>query len=363
MDPAQQFVLGRDFINMHVGGGLIADGNITTLFSQEDYLRAIREIYGESYPVHNWSYPPTMFWVALGFSFFDYFFALFLWFALGAFLLFFAMRALGLSPVWGIIIFLSPAGLFNVVAGQNGFVTAALIAMAFAFASRRPIVAGFNWSLLTVKPHLGLVALPLLVLHRRWKTIIAGGTFFTCLVGSTLVIWGTDPWLRFLTDTVQQQQVVLEEWHGPLRLIMPTAFIQGRIWGFSIISSYMLHAAFAGLSVLLAIRAWPDREATVRRSLTWFVVTTLLVLPYSFVYDWVVFQIVLILWIRDPEALFVLKPSTSRLVWSVLWWLPFLSFFFVLKFSLQLGPIVLLFVLWRLGSKRTNAHQTVALDG
>ncbi|KQI73413.1 hypothetical protein AN191_00450 [Loktanella sp. 5RATIMAR09] len=355
MEASQVFILGRDFINLYVGGGLIADGNITTLFSQENYLRAVREIYGETYPVHNWSYPPTMFWVALGFSFFDYFFALFLWFALGAVLLFCATRALGLSPVWAVVIFLSPAGVFNLVTGQNGFVTAALITMAFAFASQRPGLAGLNWALLTMKPHLGIVALPLLVIHRRWKTIGAGGAFFACLAGSTLVVWGAEPWQRFLTETVQQQQVVLEEWDGLLLKIMPTVFIQGRIWGFSVTASYMLHAAFAGLGVLLAIRAWPDREATVRRSLTWFVVTTLLVLPYSFVYDWVVFQIILILWIWDPDALFVLKPGTSRLVWSLLWWLPFLSCFFALTLSFHLGPVVLAFVLWRLGCKRTNA--------
>lgn len=343
---------------MHVGGSLIADGSFASLFSQDEYMRAVRGRYGEGYSVHNWSYPPTMFWPAMLFSLFDYYFALFLWFLLGAVLLFFVVRVLGLPSFWMLAIFFSPAGLANIIAGQNGFITASLLTFAFVFAAQKPVVAGFNWALLTVKPHLGLVALPLLVVNGQWKVIGVGAVVFACFVGSTLVMWGFEPWVQFLNYTTRQQQMVLENWDGLLVKTVPTAFMQGRNWELGVPSAYMLHAFFTCIGVWLAIRAWPDRNASLRRRLTWFVITTFLILPYSFIYDLVVFQIALILWIRDPAALFVMKRSTSRILWKLFWLLPLLSIFVVIVLSIQLVPIVFAFIPWRLGVKSMSSART-----
>lgn len=355
-DPSS-LIVGRDFINMYVGGGLIADGNVAPLYSQNDYTRVIREMYGEDYPVHNWSYPPTLFWPAMLFSQFEYYLSLSLWILFGASLMLLTTRVLGLNPIWALVIFLSPAGVLNLVAGQNGYVTAALMTLAFAFAAQRPAISGLNWAILTMKPHLGLVALPLLFFNRQWRVIIFGGTAFLLLVGSTLVVWGVEPWKQFLSYTTRQQRVVLENWDGLMYFIVPTGFMQGRLWGIEISSSYILHALIAGVGTWLAWRAWPDRATELRRLLTWFVVTTFLILPYSFLYDLVVFQIVLVLWIKDPEALFILKPSTSRILWKLFWMLPFLSFSVADTTSIQIGPIVFAFMLWRLGSGELKHSQ------
>ncbi len=159
-------VIGRDFINLYTAGALLAEGNFAPLFSGSDYMAVIRGNWGDDYPVHNWSYPPTLFWPALFFSHFGYYVGLFAWYLLGILLIVLAVRALGLNPLWTVFIVLSPAGALNILAGQNGFIVGALIVFACVHLTRRPILAGLSWAILTMKPHLGIVALPLLFAGR-----------------------------------------------------------------------------------------------------------------------------------------------------------------------------------------------------
>ncbi len=66
-----------------------------------------------------------------------------------------------------------PAAIWNITAGQNGFLTAALIGGTLGLLERHPALAGICLGLLTYKPQFGLLFPIVLIADRRWLTIVA----------------------------------------------------------------------------------------------------------------------------------------------------------------------------------------------
>ena len=349
-------LVGRDFANIYLGGKLIGQGQIAVLFRPEEYWLAMRDWLGQDYPVHNWSYPPTIFWVAEQLSRLPYFAAYGVWTLGGIALLSAAIRKAGLGWIWVPCIVLSPAGLWNILAGQSAFYVSALIVFAVsASQSNSKLSAGFFWTMATIKPHLGLLAIPLLIGKKRYGVIAVGAILFLLLAGVVLVRYGTEPWLSFFDVTVRQQRFVLEQWHGQVETAVPTAFIQGRLLGFPIWAAYMLHGLVFVAGAVLLVRAWNGPGSDFRYWLTWFTLGTFLLLPYSFIYDLVLLHVVLALWSRDARELFCLEHErTGGWVWIMLWVLPPLLTVLASLAKIQAMPFVLLWMLWRLGCDRAR---------
>ena len=353
---ASGHVLGRDFLNFYTGGELLATGEWHTLFNGRAYLDVLRASYGEDYPTHNWSYPPSIFIFSRIAATLPYLLALTLWYASGIAFVAVAVRALKLDMIWAALIVFSPAGMLNVLAGQNGYFTASLITLAIVYAAQKPkIISAASWAMLTIKPHLGLVALPMLVAQRNWYVIIMGGVCLIPLIGVSIVMWGVEPWHLFFDYTVAQQRFVIENWGGFIYTLVPTGFMQGRLLSSDIGMIYSLHAVYAIIAAFLAVRAWPGRKADHRLWLAWFVVSTFIMLPYSFLYDLVVFQVVLALYATQPEKLFHMSKEWSQRLWMLGWLLPILTIAIAMALRLQAVPLFLLFILWRLGvAKRSE---------
>lgn len=351
-------IIGRDFANIHLSGTLIGQDQIDVLFKPDQYLIELQNWLSPDYSVHNWSYPPTMFPVSEILAKFPYFTAYLLWTLGGAVLLALALRGLNLSGVWIAAIILSPAGALNLFAGQNGYYTSALLIFALhASLKYHKISAGIFWAIATVKPHLGLLALPLLIAKRRYGVIAAGTGFFLLLVGMVIYRYGIDPWVSFFEITVPNQRLVVEQWAGLLKVSVPTMFMQARLLGLPVNIAYILHVlVFSGTAALL-FRAWLGPNADIRSWLTWFAVGTFLMLPYSFAYDFVLFQVVLALWADKPEEFFRIKSvQAARAIWILLWILPFASIPIAMTTNIQVVPFILLWVLWRMGCKPLPQH-------
>ncbi|MGP1355050.1 glycosyltransferase family 87 protein [Roseicyclus sp.] len=340
-------IYGRDFVNLHLAGRIIAEDRLPVLFDNAAYMEALRAWLGPGYSVHHWSYPPSLLWLAEGFGRLPYPVALLIWTLAGAGLLILALRVCGV-PAWlGALACLSPAGLLNILAGQNGFLTAALFLLAvLATVASRPLGAGLAWAALTMKPHLGVVVLPWLLASRRWGAIGAGTLFLAVLVGATIWRYGTEPWVLFVTETMPFQRRVLEEWQDVLTYLVPTLFMQGRLLGFPTEVAYALHAGGVALAVWLLVHGWPRRD-DLRDTLTWIALGTFAILPYSFVYDLVLLQAVLLLWIHEPEKLFGTRQvARGAALWCLAWVLPFASALIAASVNLQVAPFFLLLMLW-----------------
>lgn len=355
---ASGHVVGRDLINLYVAGTLIGEGKVAVLFDSEGYLAELRRIVGDpDYPKHYWSYPPLALPLAQLVAQVPYPVALFGWYAAGAAAILAAAWLVRLPLGWGILTALSPAAILSMLSGQNGpFVAALMVAAVVWGAGGRIHRAGLAWAALAAKPHLGVAVLPMLLAQRRFGVIATGALYLALAVGLTALAYGGEMWTRFLTATSAQQRHVLEVWDGILLYIMPTLFVQGRLWELGLGAAYALHAAGALATVVLLVRAAPAARDDVRGWLTWLTLGTFLLLPYSFLYDLVVLQLVLALWQREPGRLFALREGfVARLLWAVAWLVPVLAIPSAAYLSIQPVPFLLLFLLWRRAVARQRA--------
>lgn len=344
-------LVGRDFVNIYFGGRFIEQDQIDILFQQGEYHSKLRDWLGAEYPVHSWSYPPSLFLFASLLSRLPYFAAYIVWTAGGVALLSLVLRKLGLSWIWVACIVFSPAGVSNILAGQNGFYTSALLVAAITVSHKnRKISAGLLWALATVKPHLGLLAIPLLLSLRRFGVIFSAVIFSTLFVAGVVFIYGFDPWVKYFSITAKFQVEVIENWTGFLRYISPTGFMQGRLLGLPTSAAYVLHTAYSIVTLGLLVWGRPRATTSYKWWLTWFVLGTLLLLPYSFVYDFVIFQVILALWKAEPHVLLQIRcRETARGIWLALWIFPVISVGIAVLISIQLTPLVFLWMLWRFG--------------
>ena len=345
-------LVGRDFVNLHFAGRLLAEGRMDVLFNEDAYVAALRDLLGQDYDPHNWSYPPLAFPMAEAVSKLPYLTAYAVWVVLSAALLCTAARLAGMTWAWAVLLVLSPAAILCVLLGQNGVLNAALILFAFAAAARgRTPGAALAWTLLSYKMHMGLMTLPTLLGQRKYGVILLSAIGVALFVGLTAWRYGFDAWHDFVTITAPQQTRTMQTWTGFVEALMPTFFMIGRIAGAGIPGAYYVYLGGAVVAVLLLVRAWPGRGGEMRDWLTWYTLGTLVLLPYMHIYDTVILHVILILWANEREALFLnARKSTTAALWALVWLMPMLSIASVSVFRVQPLPFLVLFMLFAFGS-------------
>ena len=84
-----------------------------------------------------------------------------------------------------------PAALWNVTAGQNGFLTATLIGGTLGLLERHPALAGVCLGLLSYKPQFGLLFPIVLIADRRWLTLAVAALVAVGLAALAWLAFGT----------------------------------------------------------------------------------------------------------------------------------------------------------------------------
>ncbi|TAL39828.1 MAG: DUF2029 domain-containing protein [Alphaproteobacteria bacterium] len=316
----QNYLLGRDFVNVWFGAKQAMAGKIGHIFRTKEYLSDMRSLLGADYPRHNFSYPPHILPLILLFGIAPYFSSLFLWTAagLGCF-----VAALKKNPFikfgWPALLLtaLSPAAIFNGMFGQNGAFTAAFFLGGLYLCESSPVLAGILFGLLTVKPHLGVMIPLVLLLRRNWKCFLSAAVTACALVAASGLIWGVQPWRDYLTDTLPYQSEFL---NGPYRVFNPLMpgiwsdimrLIPGEDWGYII---YAVAAVFALFVTAAAVR----REGITARSVLVIALSTICILPYGFNYDMVAVAGALAIYLGTQAELRL----SAFVAMGLLWMLP-----------------------------------------
>ena len=164
---------------------------------------------------------------------------------------------------------------------------------------RRPIVSGILFGLLTVKPQLGLLLPLLLVLTGRWRCIAAAAITTIMLMGVTACIFGADIWPRYVAELGTETVVLAYPWAGIFPSMMPTAFMNARIAGWTLPWAWTAQGFMSAAAIVAAgWTFWRRRDPVLSTAL--FLVASFLVTPYAFNYDMVVMGWVLAQ-LRDHE--------------------------------------------------------------
>ena len=187
-----------DFNVFHLAGGLVWSGRLGEAYRVATLMPLERALTG-SPAVIPWSYPPLFGLVLAPLA------ALPIWLAQGLFVaatlaLFLAVtRRLAGAQAWPVWLALAPSIGLNLQSGQNGLLTGGLAgAAALALLARRPLAAGSAIAALAIKPHLAIMFPVMLVLGRRWPTLLTAGLGAAGLTALSVALLGGQVFLAFL---------------------------------------------------------------------------------------------------------------------------------------------------------------------
>ncbi|HEX4411793.1 MAG TPA: glycosyltransferase family 87 protein [Xanthobacteraceae bacterium] len=352
---ATNFVLGRDFLNMWMGARAVLHGDPAAWFDLNAYNAALRDMLGQQYPEHFWSYPPHLLLFIWPLGLLPYLPAYLVWCVVGIALYLFACAGADFGKLGGnsgamtrgrlLFLAAAPGVAVCIFFGQNGFYTAALLVGGLLCRERRPILAGVLFGILTIKPQLGLLLPVMLLLERRWLTIATAVITATLLIAITALVFGANIWIEFWDKVIPQQQWLTAHGDGLLFAMVPSVFYGGRMLHLPASVDWTLQGIVSALAFAATIWTfWKRRDPAL--SLSFLITATFLFTPYSLNYDMVVFGFVVALLRERPD-----NSKQDHWLLIVVWTLP-VTMMIAAAGHVPLAPIVLIAfacrLLWRL---------------
>jgi arabinofuranan 3-O-arabinosyltransferase len=190
--------IANDFVDVYAAGRLALDGHAASAYDWPTHKAAeVRAVGHDFADYYGWHYPPPFLFVAAALALLPYLSAALIW-LVATLCAYAATLRVILRDRIGIVLALGfPAAIWNVTAGQNGFLTATLIGGGLASMERRPALAGVFLGLLTYKPQFGLLFPLVLIADRRWLTIAVAAAVALALAAASWIVFGSASWLAF----------------------------------------------------------------------------------------------------------------------------------------------------------------------
>jgi arabinofuranan 3-O-arabinosyltransferase len=287
LTDAQGRAIANDFVNVIAAGRLAVDGAAASAYDWPLHKAAeVRAIGHDFADYYGWHYPPPFLFVAMALALLPYLAAMLLWLAATLAAYAAVLRHIVGDRV-GILVALGfPAAIWNVTAGQNGFLTAALIGGTLTFLQARPVLAGVFLGLLTYKPQFGLLFPLVLIVDRRWTTIAAAMMVALAMAAASWLAFGGVSWQAFLHWLPITSHVVLGEGRADFARLQ-SLFGLVRAHGGGETLAWAIQSAGSIATAALVVWLW-RRRAPFELKAAALATGTLLVTPYVYMYDVVV---------------------------------------------------------------------------
>ena len=207
---AQGRPIANDFVNVFAAGKLALAGNAASAYDWTLHkameIRAVGYDFGSYY---GWHYPPTFLFAAAALALLPFTAAALVSLAVTLPLYAASIRGIAGNRAGWFLALGFPAVLWNVTAGQNGFLTAALIGGMLLFVERRPVLAGICLGLLTYKPQFGLLFPFALLAGGHWRVLIAAAVTALIMIAASFTVFGGEAWIAFIHWMPVTSRVVL----------------------------------------------------------------------------------------------------------------------------------------------------------
>jgi hypothetical protein len=287
---AQGRPIANDFVNVVAAGRLTLGGDAPAAYDWPTHKQAeVRAIGHDFENYYGWHYPPTFLFVAAALATLPYLVAALVWLAatLAAYAV--AIRHILGSRTGLAVAFGFPAALWNVTAGQNGFLTAALVGGTLGLLQRRPALAGVCLGLLTYKPQFGLLFPLALIADRRWLTIIVAAATAAGLAALSWLVFGSASWQAFAHWMPITSRVVLDE-GGADWSRLQSLFGLVRAHGGSEVLAFAVQSAGSAAAAIGIVWLWRSRAPFDLKAAA-LAAATLFATPYVYMYDVVVLAV------------------------------------------------------------------------
>jgi hypothetical protein len=164
-------------------------------------------------------YPPTFLLIVWPFGMMPFGWAMGVWLAVTGVAWLGSLRV-AMPPVsWLLPVLTLPAAWLNLAAGQNGFLTAALLNLALGWAERFPLAAGVCLGCLAYKPQFAMVLPVALVALGRWRVLAAAVLTGLAMIGASVWAFGTAAWRGFLAQPAAAGEVLRTGSEAPGKMI------------------------------------------------------------------------------------------------------------------------------------------------
>lgn len=275
--------VATDFVSFWSAGRLVLEGQASNAYDW-----AIHKQVATAHDIHikgyfSFQYPPTFLILTPAFALVSYPLALFLWNIAGAALYASAIRIVtgGWNATLAALAW--PAVLWNMVVGQTGFLTAALLGTGIALVDRRPALSGILFGLLTYKPQFGLLIPVALIAGGRWRVILWAVFSAITLAALSTALFGVPVWAAFIESLMRVNEAILTA-GGTGFSKLQSVYGYLRSQGLDGATAWTVHGLFA--ATLAAIVAWAWRsEVGFEDKAAILSICTILASPYAFIYD------------------------------------------------------------------------------
>jgi arabinofuranan 3-O-arabinosyltransferase len=322
-----------DFIQWFVGGKFARMRDAAGAYNYSAFSAAQTLVTKSIPPItyFPWVYPPTMLLLVAPIARLPYAVAFFVW-LVGTFCLYAVALYTILPDLLAIVLALLPLPVINnVFNGQTAFLTAGLLGLSLAFASRRPYPSGICLGILTYKPQFVLFFPLALVITRQWR-VIAGATASALLfAGAASLMFGSGVWLLFMHSLRGHNSGTLL----PVNLegVNQTVFGLMHEAGAGPLAAWVVHLAVALFMTMLACYIWQRPVPHALKGAA-FSIGVLTATPYMLLYDLTAVSIPAAFLVADAVARGFLPGERFTLLGC------FLALYLCLTFAA--GPIVLL---------------------
>ena len=276
--------IANDFVNVWAAGRLVLDGHPAAAYDWGIHRQTQEAAVGYAFDgEYRWHYPPPFLFAAALAAMLPFVPAGLAWLAATGAAYAAAIRGiLGERTGW-LFALGFPGALWNVTAGQNGFLTTALIGGALGLLERHPALAGCCLGLLTFKPQLGVLFPLVLVATGRWRAFFAAAATALALAALSWLAFGSAPWLAMAQTVAKANQLVLTDggtgWNK-----LQSVFGLVRALGGSESAAWMIQGGVAAAIAAALVVLW-RRTAPFELKAAALAVGAVLVTPYVFAYD------------------------------------------------------------------------------
>lgn len=333
---------GADFI-IYYGASLLAlAGEAAAIFHWPDLQAAQAGVIGGAVDYLPWLYPPPLLLLAAPLAALPYLPALAVWVGGQATLLFAAVRGMRPDAKALLAAVAFPATINNILVGQNGALSAALLGGGLVLLRRHPVMAGALFGLLVYKPHLAVAVPFALVAMGAWRSLAAAMASALGISLVSLLVFGAAPWFAFVQSVPAGTRAL--EFGSAHWAKMPTVFAALRLLGADLSLAYAGQCLFAVAALSMVVYLW-RRDISLPLRASALILATFLITPYAFFYDLVVL-IFVILWLDRDE-----NGAGERLILASLWLAP-VALWLLARFSqISLWPLLfagcLAWIYWR----------------
>jgi hypothetical protein len=279
-----------DFVNVWAAGRLVLDGHPALAYDWDVQRQVEVAVLGRDFSGNfAWHYPPPFLFVATFLAWFPYPMAFLGWMAISLLPYLAAMWAIVGRPFGLMLAVALPMLFVNMMIGQNGFLTAALVGGTLYLLPTRPVLAGVCLGLLSYKPQYGLLFPIVLIAAGHWRVFISAGVTAVLLAFASWLAFGTESWQAFFHWLPLSSQAFLSEgraaWWKLQSLLALVRYLGGTdqlAWALQ----WILTASVAAVLALM----WRSRVSYTVKAAA-LATGTLLSTPYLYMYDMMVLAI------------------------------------------------------------------------